>query len=82
MQRECDVVLDARRQPVVVLKIGVRDLFSIAAALREVQEELEPWEFEVRMGVDRATVADLLAFVATQYRSVSATYPPDFGPST
>lgn len=62
-----------------MLKVSVLDLFSIAAALREVQQELQPWEFEVRMGVDRATVANLLAFMVAQYRSVSATYPPDFG---
>lgn len=65
-----------------MLKVSVLDLFSIAAALREVQQELQPWEFEVRMGVDRATVASLLAFMVAQYRSVSATYPPDFGPGT
>ncbi|AGP41248.1 hypothetical protein [Sorangium cellulosum] len=70
MTRKVKIVGGSERK--IVLELSLTDLFAIQAALREVQQELQDWEFEVRMGVSRNEVQELLEFLTPELRAAIA----------
>jgi len=50
----------------VLISVSLDDLYVLQAALREINQELEDWEFEVRMGVTRQALRDLLQFLSRE----------------
>ena len=70
MTRKVQIVGGPERK--VVLELSLTDLLAIQAALREVQQELQDWEFEMRMGSTRSEVQELLEFLTPELRAASA----------
>jgi len=60
------VVLTNESPAEVLISVSLDDLHVLQAALREINQELEDWEFEVRMGVTRQALRDLLQFLSRE----------------
>ena len=65
-------LLDIKEESVIV-QLSREDIHAISGALNEALENLDDWEFEIRMGFTINEIKSLLA----EFRSIHQKLPPD-----